>query len=87
MVPQCCLRFVIVVFPDHTHLLFLYNFARGHCAEHFCKIILNSGERLWRRSRLNLFQILTLVVIFWQSRTFCAIVVGALCVAILLSYS
>ena len=21
-VPQCCLRFVIVVFPDHTHLLF-----------------------------------------------------------------
>ena len=23
MVPQGCLRFVIVVFPDHTHLLFL----------------------------------------------------------------
>ena len=22
-VPLCCLRFVIVVFPDHTHLLFL----------------------------------------------------------------
>ena len=22
-VPQSCLRFVIVVFPDHTHLLFL----------------------------------------------------------------
>ena len=22
-VPQCCLQFVIVVFPDHTHLLFL----------------------------------------------------------------
>ena len=22
-VPQDCLRFVIVVFPDHTHLLFL----------------------------------------------------------------
>ena len=21
--PQCCLQFVIVVFPDHTHLLFL----------------------------------------------------------------
>ena len=21
-VPRCCLRFVIVVFPDHTHLLF-----------------------------------------------------------------
>ena len=24
MVPQGCLQFVIVVFPDHTHLLFLY---------------------------------------------------------------
>ena len=23
-VPRGCLRFVIVVFPDHTHLLFLY---------------------------------------------------------------
>ena len=23
MVPWGCLRFVIVVFPDHTHLLFL----------------------------------------------------------------
>ena len=26
-VPRGCLRFVIVVFPDHTHLLFLYTFA------------------------------------------------------------
>ena len=25
-VPRGCLRFVIVVFPDHTHLLFLENF-------------------------------------------------------------
>ena len=24
-VPRGCLRFVIVVFPDHTHLLFLVN--------------------------------------------------------------
>ena len=23
-VPQGCLRFVIVIFPDHTHLLFSY---------------------------------------------------------------
>ena len=23
-VPQGCLRFVIVVFPDHTHLLFMF---------------------------------------------------------------
>ena len=28
-VPQGCLRFVIVVFPDHTHLLFLYSLF--HC--------------------------------------------------------
>ena len=27
-VPRGCLRFVIVVFPDHTHLLFLYR-SRG----------------------------------------------------------
>ena len=25
-VPQGCLQFVIVVFPDHTHLLFLWYF-------------------------------------------------------------
>ena len=25
-VPQGCLRFVIVVFPDHTHILFLASF-------------------------------------------------------------
>ena len=28
-VPQGCLLFVIVVFPDHTHLLFLQNAPRG----------------------------------------------------------
>ena len=27
MVPRGCLRFVIVVFPDHTHLLFLPRFS------------------------------------------------------------
>ena len=26
-VPRGCLQFVIVVFPDHTHLLFLYSMA------------------------------------------------------------
>ena len=25
-VPRGCLQFVFVVFPDHTHLLFFYNF-------------------------------------------------------------
>ena len=28
-VPWGCLRFVIVVFPDHTHLLFLISFQRS----------------------------------------------------------
>ena len=38
-VPWGCLRFVVVVFPDHTHLLFLAGIAaRGleHDNFHFC---------------------------------------------------
>ena len=43
-VPPGCLRFVIVVFPDHTHLLFLYICP---CTE-FRNILdhLYSGQRL-----------------------------------------
>ena len=46
-VPRGCLQFVIVVFPDHTHLLFLrYDFCKcgvilGHCYV-YTKHILNS---------------------------------------------
>ena len=29
-VPRGCLRFVIVVFPDHTHLLFLFQMVNFH---------------------------------------------------------
>ena len=29
-VPRGCLRFVIVVFPDHTHLLFLRQIKKTH---------------------------------------------------------
>ena len=37
-VPQGCLQFVIVVFPDHTHLLFL-----GHnVLSANCKMLVNS---------------------------------------------
>ena len=33
-VPRGCLQFVIVVFPDHTHLLFLVTiFSQGHVLE------------------------------------------------------
>ena len=37
-VPQGCLRFVIVVFPDHTHLLFLISEQNGSFfpEDHFC---------------------------------------------------
>ena len=34
-VPQGCLQFVIVVFPDHTHLLFL-NIVSGVKYKFFC---------------------------------------------------
>ena len=38
-VPWGCLRFVIVVFPDHTHLLFLFcemfGNTRGHALKYF----------------------------------------------------
>ena len=39
-VPQGYLQFVIVVFPDHTHLLFFYHA--------FCKSV-DSGQELWQR--------------------------------------
>ena len=29
-VPRGCLQFVIVVFPDHTHLLFFYKCQQAH---------------------------------------------------------
>ena len=38
-VPRGCLPFVIVVFPDHTHLLFLVDIAKRSC------------ERIQRRLR------------------------------------
>ena len=41
-VPRGCLRFVIVVFPDHTHLLFL-NVAAYWLALLFISIVNNSS--------------------------------------------
>ena len=37
-VPRGCLRFVMVEFPDHTHLLFLYNIVVNACLEIFLRI-------------------------------------------------
>ena len=45
-VPRGCLQFVIVIFPDHTHLLFLYR-------ENVKKIFLSET----RRPRLLIFGI------------------------------
>ena len=33
-VPRGCLQFVIVVFPDHTHLLFLYDPGPGETTKY-----------------------------------------------------
>ena len=33
--PRGCLQFVIVVFPDHTHLLFFISHMPGHLCEIF----------------------------------------------------
>ena len=48
-VPQGCLRFVIVVFPDHTHLLFLvYKFRTI-----ICKTIFFSEKKKQTKKTLN----------------------------------
>ena len=43
-VPRGCLRFVIVVFPDHTHYFFVYLplLASGD----FCRLLINFGNSL-----------------------------------------
>ena len=41
-VPQGCLRFVIVVFPDHTHLLFFIIMKRMHSSSTFAQAALSS---------------------------------------------
>ena len=51
-VPQGCLQFVIVVFPDHTHLLFFINilYARfcGSVTANFVRILLNFSPKCRR---------------------------------------
>ena len=37
VVPQGCLRFLIVVFPDHTHLLFL-ELIKGTVTNKLCNL-------------------------------------------------
>ena len=42
-VPRGCLQFVIVVFPDHTHLLFLFCYERDFF---YLSIFLYSGDHI-----------------------------------------
>ena len=53
-VPQGCLRFMIVVFPDHTHLLFLY-----------CDLICT-----WRLSTTSIFLYTLYVINKWIFDTY-----------------
>ena len=48
-VPRGCLQFVIVVFPDHTHLLFLRCFSVGnHLLSCLCMhLFMPISRRLW----------------------------------------
>ena len=47
MMPRFCLQFVVVVLPDHTHLLFLYMFVVlkpcSHGAGVFCQSLFTIG--------------------------------------------
>ena len=45
-VPLGCLQFVIVVFPDHTHLLFLTVFKANVMSEWFSRILINNHKCL-----------------------------------------
>ena len=50
-VPRGCLRFVIVVFPDHTHLLFLWSCQKMCDALHYRldNIFIRFGLKLYRQ--------------------------------------
>ena len=47
-VPRGCLRFVIVVFPEHTHLLFLL------FMYHVCRAFLSVHAALWSSAEKGL---------------------------------
>ena len=54
-VPRGCLRFVIVVFSDHTHLLFCAFFqSEGSCT--FCNVSLNNRHITGAISVFNCFK-------------------------------
>ena len=65
-VPQGCLRFVIVVFPDHTHLLFLLCL----CARLFkCALWSPAGRglALWLSFVVSNCEFVTFPLVSWVS--------------------
>ena len=66
-VPRGCLQFVIVVFPDHTHLLFLYlKFVSCLCPLSFdlkCSMISTRPCQWWS---LNWFEYLMNPILSWR---------------------
>ena len=53
LVPRGCLRFVIVVFPDHTHLLFRDGSVRMHVCAFISFFTLEKGRK---NRNMNIFQ-------------------------------
>ena len=41
-VPRGCLRYMIVVFPDHTHLLFFYLVLHTNLSDYFVRVFINA---------------------------------------------
>ena len=55
-VPRGCLQFVIVVFPDHTHLLCLMTFRTFFCKNHLKKPHQKLRNLTYLYIALNLFR-------------------------------
>ena len=56
-VPRGCLQFVIVVFPDHTHLLFLaenhYRSSIFHLSDRYLNMLTSCGITVRNTSQMN----------------------------------
>ena len=63
-VPRGCLQFVIVVFPDHTHLLFLFTPKRRQLSCHLFGVNLNLLS--YNNNKTDISQVILLsVVVFF----------------------
>ena len=57
-VPRGCLQFVIVVFPDHTHLLFFMETLYQHCSNYSTGLKLRPSGGMTRFSKVNIGKLL-----------------------------